>query len=320
MQRPYGARRAVPVALAVGLLLIGATITIGKQYSAWLPAQPVAGSVNTSGPEGCPIESPDGLSLYIAAGFRAGNVGGAGDPNDIWVATRPSADAPWGAPENLGPSVNSAAADFCPTPLHGNRLLFVSNRGGPGACGPGGPPGDIYLARRSPAHGWQIQHLGCDADGSGPNFPGGEFGPSLVETAQGTFLYFSSSGYGGDQNIYASQMRADGTFEPATAVTELNTTSDDFMPNVRKDGREIVFNSNRTVGVLGVDRFGGQDVYTSSRASTSEPWSSPVNVGSNVNTAGNETRSSLSWDGSRLHFGRDGDIFVSERLQDPDGP
>jgi hypothetical protein len=79
------------------------------------------------------------------------------------------------------------------------------------------------------------------------------------------------------------------------------------MPNVRKDGLEMVFNSNRTGG------FGGQDVYTARRASTGAPWSAPVNLGPAVNTAGNETRSSLSWDGRRLHFGRDGDIFVATR-------
>ena len=79
------------------------------------------------------------------------------------------------------------------------------------------------------------------------------------------------------------------------------------MPNVRKDGLEIVFNSNRPGG------YGGQDVYTAVRVSTADPWSAPVNLGPNVNTAGNETRSSLSWDGTRLHFGRDGDILVSTR-------
>ena len=42
-------------------------------------------------------------------------------------------------------------------------------------------------------------------------------------------------------------------------------------------------------------------------------WSAPVNAGANVNTAGNETRATLSFDGLRLHFGRDGDIFVSHR-------
>ena len=53
----------------------------------------------------------------------------------------------------------------------------------------------------------------------------------------------------------------------------------------------------------------------SSRRRTSDPWSLPVNVGSTVNTAGNETRSSLSGDGKRLHFGRDGEIYVSNRTR-----
>jgi hypothetical protein len=51
------------------------------------------------------------------------------------------------------------------------------------------------------------------------------------------------------------------------------------------------------------------------RSSTSDPWSPPVNLGPNVNTAGNETRSSLSGDGERLHFGRDGEIYVSTRTK-----
>ena len=108
-------------------------------------------------------------------------------------------------------------------------------------------------------------------------------------------------------NIYMSRQRPDGSFEPATPVAELNTAAADFMPNVSRTGLEIVFNSNRAGG------FGGQDVYTSSRSSTGDPWSAPVNVGANVNTAGNETRSSLSGDGERLHFGRDGEIYVSTR-------
>lgn len=137
----------------------------------------------------------------------------------------------------------------------------------------------------------------------------------MFQTSQGTFLYFSSNGYGGDQDIYASRMRADGTFEPAVEVDELNTASDDFMPNVRKDGLELVMNSNRP-GSIG----GSQDIYTARRSSTSQSWSTPVNLGGAVNTAGNETRSSLSRDGSRLLFGCNGDIFVSERIHQHGAP
>ena len=293
-----GLARVLPLA-AAALLLVPAGVA-GKSFDAWGAAVPETG-INSAAAEGCPIESPDGLNLYIASN-RAGGTASP-DPNDIWVFHRDSIDAPWGPAENLGQPVNSTFADFCPTPLRGKALLFVSTR--PGGCG----GGDIYLARDNPAHGWSVDHLGCAADGSGPNFPGGEFGPSLVETDEGTYLFFSSDGYspGGPQDIYMSRRAADGSFAPATAVTELNSAASDFMPNVRKDGLEIVLNSNRAGG------FGGQDVYSSSRASTSDPWSTPVNLGAAVNTAGNETRSSLSWDGTRLHFGRDGDILVSTR-------
>jgi len=297
---PAGLARLLAIALAV--LLIAPASAVAKPYGAWGPAVPETG-VNTAAGEGCPIESPDGLSLYIASN-RAGGTANP-DPNDIWVFHRASIGAPWGPAQNLGQPVNSPYADYCPTPLRGNALLFVSTR--PGGCGIGS--GDIYLGRNNPVHGWSIRNLGCAATGSGPNFPGSEFGPSLVETAQGTFLYFSSDGFtpGGPQNIYMSRQRADGSFAPATAVAELNSSASDFMPNVRKDGLEIVFNSNRPGG------YGGQDVYTSTRPTTAAHWSTPVNLGPAVNTAGNETRSSLSWDGRRLHFGRDGDIFVSAR-------
>ena len=300
-RRPtVGLARIVPVVAA--LTLLAPSGVAARSFGDWSPAVPESG-VNTAAAEGCPIESPDGLSLYIASN-RAGGTASP-DPNDIWVFHRESVDAAWGAAHNLGTPVNSTVADYCPTPLRGKALLFVSNRGG--GCG----GGDIYLGRDNPGRGWSIQHLGCDADGTGPNFPGGEFGPSLVETAEGTFLYFSSDGYdvGGDQDIYASQQRADGSFAPATAVAELNTPQHDFMPNVRKDGLEIVLNSNRPNGL------GGQDVYTASRASTSDAWSTPANLGGLINPSGNETRASLSWDGNRLHFGSDGNIIVSTRTR-----
>ncbi len=285
---------------AAALVLVVPSGVAGKMYDAWGTAT-AESAINTASAEGCPIESPDGLSLYIASN-RAGGTGSP-DPNDIWVFHRPTIDGPWGTAENLGTPVNSTFADYCPTPLRGKRLLFVSTR--PGGCG----GGDIYLARNNPARGWSVANLGCAADGSGTNFPGGEFGPSMVETDEGRFLYFSSDGFdvGGDQDIYVSRQVSDGSFGTPTLVAELSTPAHDFMPNVRKDGLEIVFNSNRAGG------FGGQDVYTASRSSTSEPWSTPVNLGAAVNTAGNETRSSLSWDGRRLHFGRDGDIYVSSR-------
>lgn len=260
--------------------------------------------------DGCPIESADGLSLMIASN-RPGTAGG----NDIWAADRASVGSPWGTPRNLGAPINSASADFCPTPVLGRSLFFVSERPGDGTgptpCG----GGDIYLSRQSPAGGWSTPvMLKCAPEG--PNFSGGERSPSLVETWFGTFLFYSSNGSGGDQDIYMSRLGRDGQFGPGKVVEELSTEFEDIMPNVREreDGSfEIVFSSNRPLWGRGQAAFGAQDVYIARSWWLTGAWSAPKNLGESVNTAGVEQRSTLSKDGKRLYFGRDGDIFTSTR-------
>ncbi|GAA6525951.1 hypothetical protein [Intrasporangium sp. DVR] len=289
--------------LATSALAVGAAHA--GQYGDWQQATAVGAVNDAAANDGCPIESPDGLSLYIAS------TRGAGGDQDIWVAERGSVTDPFGTPVQLPAPVNSDANDFCPTPLRGGHLLFVSNRGGIDAYGTvacGG--GDIYLTHWSPAREqWTPpRNLGCGTNG--PNSTGNEFGPSVVETATGTELYFSS-GAGvvgsGTQDIYVSPMVGDLRFGPATAVASLNTGVDDMMPNVRKDGLEVVFASTRPGGE------GSFDIWSSTRASTDAAWSTPVNLGGAVNTAAGETRPSLSWKAERLYFGRAGDIYVSTR-------
>ncbi len=300
-RRRPGASLVRVLAPFVAILLIAPAAASAKSFGPWQTAVPEVG-INTALAEGCPIESPNGLELFIAS-TRAGAVGGPTDPNDIWSFRRASVDAPWGPAIHLPPPVNSASADFCPTPLTGKRLYFVSARAG--GCG----AGDIYRTQKHPVQGWLAPtNLGCQA--TGPNFAGGEFSPSIVETDAATYLFYSSTGLDGlDQDVYVSQMRADGTFGPGSEVPGLNTASNDQMPNVSRDGREIVFSSDRP-GTLGL-----MDVYRSTRSTATGAWSAPVNVGPTVNTAAAETRASLSGDGLRLHFGRLGDIMVAERAQ-----
>jgi PHP family Zn ribbon phosphoesterase len=60
----------------------------------------------------------------------------------------------------------------------------------------------------------------------------------------------------------------------------LNSAGNDIQPNVRKDGLEIVFSSNHAYpGAQGL-----QDVYVSTRDGIEDPWSTPVNLGTSVNT------------------------------------
>jgi len=292
------------LATTIGLVSLEPTTVMaaGPHFTDWSPAAPELDTANSVA-GGCPIESRDGLTLYMASG-RPGGLGG----NDIWTATRFELDEPFGEAENLGEPVNSDANDYCPTPLNQNFLLFVSERGGDDSCG----GGDIYLIKRNPAKGWgEPVNLGCAALGEGPNTGGGEFSPSLVKTDDGVFLFFSSNG-SGNMDLFVSEF-VDGHFGPGVRIDELSTDADGRMPNVSKDGREIVFSSNRDTWGGGEPNYGGQDVYMSTRNSFDDPWSPPVNLGPGINTDGDETRASMSWDRFRLHFGRGGEIYVSER-------
>ena len=294
--------------LSVAASLIFASIAAAKQFGEWgapVSVESIPGTssdFNTPFNDGCPIQDPDGLSFFIASN-RPGGLGG----QDIWVAYRASKDDPWGAPENLGAPVNSTSDDFCPSPTRGHRLFFVSAR--PGGCG--GP--DIYVT--SLRHdGWEApENLGC-----GVNSPGGEASPSFFEDENGnSILYFSSARAGGfapdtgppDSDIYFSF-----NFGPAQLAPGLNTASEDSRPNVRHDGREVVFDSTRP-GTLG-----GPDIWTASRESVYDDWLAPTHLDAPINSPANDTRASLSWDGLTMVFGstRPGgegsaDVYVTTR-------
>ena len=253
---------------------------------------------------GCPIETPDARSLM----FASGRPGGQGNI-DIWVIDRAEVGGDWSAAKNLPEPVNSTAADFCPAPL-GRTLFFVSSRAHPEACG----GADIYMTRQSPAGEWaEPVHLPCAPDG--PNTAATERSPSFVETRYGSFLFYSTAGSAGDDDIHVSIMDADGNFGHGHVVEDLSTAGyQDQMPTVRarsSHGFEVTFNSDRP-GTLGNPAFGGQDAYWARASLLPFWWSAPRNAGPNVNTAANETRASLSADLQRLYVGR-GDIYVSER-------
>lgn len=312
---PHTRASALALALAAATLALPAN---AQRFGPW--AAPTPASFNTAAGEGCPIEAPDGLSVYIASN-RPGGYGNL----DIWRAFRASTDSNWAQMENVGPVVNTGDADYCPTPMQGRWLAFVSsvdteNDGDPANddCKPGPadvPPtsgtavaGDMYLSQQKPDGSWRAPlHLGCYPDG--PNTAAFEFSPSFVETTGGMELYFSSNGYPDSQgqDIYVSRVLPDGTVTPGQRVSELGSAADDRMPNVRRDGLEIVFSSNR-------QGFNGMDIWVATRGSTSEPWGAPQRIDdASINTPGAETRASLSGDGTRLYFGRDGDVFFSTR-------
>lgn len=212
---------------------------------------------------------------------------------------------PWEAPRNLGPGINTEFNEEAPSiSPDGHLMYFASNR-------PGGFGGqDIYVARRHNKRddfGWRsAQNLG-----SGINSSANEDNPQIFEDDENTgdiILFFDSNRYAGPlygpydddglngNDIYASILQPDETFGQARLVEELNTTLRERQVSVRRDGLEIFFVSNRTGGP------GQLDLWVSTRSTTSDPWSAPVNLGASVNSPKRYGGPTLSWDGTTLYF------------------
>jgi hypothetical protein len=245
--------------------------------------------VNSPSGELRPGVSKDGLSLYFSSN-RPGGQGG----EDLWVSQRASTDGPWGAPVNLGSILNSSGDESAPSfSRDGHWLLFHST--GLGGFG----DADIWISYRTNIHddfGWQAPvNLG-----PGVNSAYTDAGPTLFEDEETgiTTLYFNSTRPGGPGgfDIYASTLGADGTFGPAVLVPELSSPARDTRMALRHDGREIIIASDRPGGQ------GGIDLWVSTRETTLDPWSAPVNLGPVVNTAFTDGAATISSDGQTLFF------------------
>src|SRR2546423_5245357 len=173
--------------------------------------------INSTASDQQPAISPDGLSLYFTSN-RLPSLGGF----DMYVAQRASVYDPWGSPMNAGPALNTTFDEGnAAFSRDGRRLFFQSKR-------PGGLGGiDIWVAQRSNPQddfGWQpAVNLGPAVNSAADDNGLCYFEDEVRGTRQ---LYFGSARARlGGTDIYVSQQLPDGSFAPATRVTELSGPS-----------------------------------------------------------------------------------------------
>jgi Tol biopolymer transport system component len=303
----YSVSLALTVLLLLGLVAYSAAAA--AKFSDWSAPVNLGPIVNSPFADFAPAVSKNGLSLYVSSD-RPGGFGSG----DIWVSQRNSIDDPWGLPVNLGPPVNTSFGERAPAfSRDGHWMFFVSER-------PGGVGGDdIWASWRTNIHddfAWQPPiNLG-----PGVNSATFDAGATFFENDEaGTpLLFFGSTRAGGPggEDIYVSAQTAEGSFGPATLVSELSSPQADRRPTIRFDGLEIIFFSNRP-GTLG-----GADLWASTRQTVFDSWSVPENLGPVVNSTSNDAPSYLSSDGRTLFFTSDRpggfgdlDLYVTTRTK-----
>jgi len=285
--------------------LFGAPLATPAEFSEWSAPVNLGPVVNSAFNDAGPSISKNQLSLY----FDSNRPGGAGG-SDIWVAQRNGVDESWELPINLGSIINSTFDDVQPNlSRDGHWLFFVSRRPGLGGF-------DIWLSYRD--------HIHDDLDWQPPM----NLGPFINSASfdQNPFFFdnedvgvpqlFFSRTVAGINHILVSNLLPDGTFGPATLDPELNSTANDRGLSVRFDGLEVVLMSTRAGGL------GAQDLWTATRPTVFDPWSSPVNLGPLVNSAAGEFDPNMTSDRKALYFqsNRPGgiggqDLYISTRTR-----
>jgi len=259
--------------------------------------------VNSSrGDEGMTISS-DGLSLFFASSRSA--AGRIGDW-DIWVCTRETTEDEWGSAMNLGPIVNSPQGEGYPSiSADGLELYFCSLYWRPKRSG-GSGGADLWVTKRA-----SVSDPWGTPENLGPlvNSTTDESEPSI--SADGLELYFSYGGSASEMDLYVTTRptKNDAWGEPVNLGPVVNSSSHlDANPCVSSDGLALFFRSSRPGG------YGSSDIYLTRRATTSDPWGEPVNLGPTINNSAPQVSHYISPDGSTLYLDTGGPSMGSYDL------
>ncbi len=199
-------------------------------------------SLNTSGGEGTPFLSYDGLTLY----FYATREGGPGD-RDLWFATRPGVRDDFGEPEQV-PGVNGELYDHLPWVSDDELTIFYTTErdGGLGKS-------DLWTAKRPSKQ----EPFGDHALVSGINSEDRE--DAIAFSPDRLTVYFTTDREtDGNLDIWrATRASRNAAFSNPEVVPELNSDSEDTNLAMSRDGKQLYFSSGRN---------GKQRLWVASRA------------------------------------------------------
>ena len=142
------------------------------------------------------------------------------------------------------------------------------------------------------------------------NFKNKQYFPVL--TADNSTIIFTARNDLEDENIYFSEKKNNTWSKPISISNEINTPYNEGTCSISADGKIMVFTSCE-----GRDSFGSCDLFITKKEG--DKWTTPQNLGPNINSNFWDSQPSLSSDGSKLFFSSERplglgkkDIWMSE--------
>ena len=209
-------------------------------------------------------------------------------------------------PENLGENINSEYGDYAPKISPDGETLYFVRRDFPD--GYGGE--DIYVSNIDEYGEWGIaENIGVPLNNDGSNAV-----YSVSQDGQELFLhnqYDSQSGNKPSITRLEDQVWTD----PVTQyIPNFNSIGTYHNGSLSVDGKYLLMSVNR------YDSFGGNDIYAILKDDYGN-WEEPINLGSTINTYGEEGSVFIAADGQTMYFSSSGhygfgnqDMYMSRRL------
>lgn len=212
-----------------------------------------------------------------------------------------TADAYVFSPKNLGDSINSIGQEYFPSlTIDGSKMIYTRRENN---------DEDFYESDFINGKWTRALPLG------------GKINTNLNEGAQnisqdGNWLIFTGCNYpegAGSCDLYISYRTKNGRWTEPENMGAINTEFWESSPSLSPDKRDLYFASRRPGG------FGGEDIWVSHRAQNGT-WSKSENLGSTINTDGNESCPFIHADNQTLYFNSNGhmgygktDLFMAKK-------
>lgn len=268
---------------------------LSAQFDANVIVRPIPGKVNTpTGGEYAPIITADNKHLYFCGSKRSDNIGN----EDIFISDNEQGE--WGVPrlvkELSTPQYNEAVISIS---TDGTQMIYFRE-------------GVIYYSEKT-FGGWTQGVSVSDHINSG------EWTGDAWITGDGNALIFAAvrsegMNYYTEQNanlgvyhgaihhqsdLYVSVKQANGSWgKPSSLGPTINTIYTERSPFLYHDMKTLYFSSDGHGGL------GNLDVFTTTRLSDTcwDCWSTPVNLGKEINTPEENWGYRISPDGKNFYF------------------
>jgi flagellar motor protein MotB len=217
-------------------------------------------------------------------------------------------------PETVGNSINTINDEYWPSiTADGQTFMFTRQQN------PANDPKLYGVAQEDFYMSFFSNNLWQSAINAGSPLNTMQNEGAQTISSNGSYMYFTACdrpGSMGSCDLYYSSFAEGKWSRPVNVGPPVNTSGWESTPSISADGKTLFFSSNRSGG------FGGKDIWYSV-LNDNNSWTTPVNMGKNINTNGDEMSPFIHFDGKTLYFASNGrvgmggfDIYLTRLVND----